>query len=155
MNLLSVISYVFSGLLIYLSFIVAEGQYFKPLSYWDLSSFLIIMSGFFIILFNFKFSEIYNAIIDALSKNKREGFEERYELNKIVVNSIGTYTLFSSILASIVAVITILGNLADMSKLGPSIAIVLITFLYWSIIRLFFVAPLNISLDKKMIKAIK
>jgi flagellar motor component MotA len=155
MRVLSVVSYVFSGLLLYLSFWIAEGSNFNLLSFWDLSSLLTIIASFFIILVNFRFSEIYNAIFDALSKTNRQGFEERYELNKIIINSIGSYSLFSSILASIVALIITLGNLADTSKLGVSIAIILIVMLYAIIVRLFFVIPLNISLDKKMVKVVK
>ncbi|MFN8576512.1 MAG: hypothetical protein U0354_06620 [Candidatus Sericytochromatia bacterium] len=155
MRLLSVFSYLLSGLLLYMSFYIAEGSRFNLLEFWDLSSVLAIVASFFIILVNFKFSEVYNAIVDAISKNKREGFEERYELNKIIINAIGSYSLFSAILTTIVALIIVLGNLADTSKLGVSIAIILIVMLYAMIVKLFFVIPLNTSLDKKMVQIVK
>lgn len=155
MRLLSIFSYLLSGLLLYMSFYIAEGSRFNLLEFWDLSSLLAIVASFFIILVNFKFSEVYNAIADSISKNKREGFEERYELNKIIINSIGSYSLFSAILTTIVALIIVLGNLADTSKLGASIAIILIVMLYAMIVKLFFVIPLNTSLDKKIVQTVK
>lgn len=155
MSLLSLIAYIVSGVLIYLSFWVAEGDHFEPLMFWDLSSFIGILGGAFIVLANFKFSEVYNAIADALSKNKRVGFEERYSLNKIVINAIGNYTLFSSVLISIVAFIITLSYLTQLNKLGVSIAVILTSILYAVIVRLFFVIPLNTSLDKKMANSAK
>lgn len=150
MTLLSLIAYVMSGLLIYLSFFIAEGSRFNFTIFWDLPSFIAILAGIFIVLVNFKFSEIYNAVFDALSKNKREGFEDRYKINKIVITSIGSYTMFSAILMSIVATIITLGNIDQLNRLGISLAIILISVLYAVIVRLFFVIPLNTSLDKKM-----
>lgn len=155
MGLTSLVSYIISGLLIWASFYIAEGNHFNILMFWDLSAFVIILAGLMITFVNFRFSEVYNAIADGLTKRLREGFEERYELNKIIIKSIGTYTLYTSLLMFFVALIIILGNLDSLDKLGASIAVAIIVFLYALMVRLFIVVPLNTSLDKKMTKVIK
>lgn len=155
MGLVSIVSYIISGLLIFASLFVAEGSHLNLLYFWDLSSFIVILAGFFIILVNFRFSEVFNAVADALSRKNRQGFEDRYELDKIVINSIGSYTLSAAILVTILAFIILMGNLQDVSKLGPSLALTSITLLYAVIVKVFFVTPLNTSLDKKMTQLIK
>ncbi len=154
MRISSFVSYVVAGLFLYLSFWVAEGNHFNLWSFWDISSFIIILGGFLMTLVNFKFSEVFNAFSDALSKNKKEGFEDRYYVNKIVISSIGNYTLSVSVVMFIVSLITIIANLGDsvntINKAGSSFAVITIVLLYAFMVRLFLVTPLNTSLDKKM-----
>ena len=155
MRITSFFSYVVSGLFVFLSLWVAEGSHLNILEFWDISSFILILGSFLMVLVNFKFSEVFNAIADALTKKVRIGFEERYNLDKLVISSIGTYTMYASILMFILASIIVASNLTEIKQLGPSFAVTSTVILYAMIIKLFLITPLNTSLDKKITEVIK
>lgn len=149
MRLTSILSYLLSGLMIYASGYVAEGEHFSLWMFWDISSFIAILGAFIAVLINFKFSEVYNAIVDGLSNLPRKNFQERIEVDKLVINSIWKYTLQCSLLVFIISLIIILGNIAETSKLGPSISVCLIIMLYAVMVKFLLVNPLLISIEKK------
>ena len=155
MRIASVVSYGLSLLFIYLSMLIAEGSHLNLWYFWDLSAFIMILVGLVMTLVNFKFSEIFNAVSDSLSKNIKVGFAERYNVNKLIISSVGTYTLYAAIVTFILAFIIVMSNITELSKLGPSIGLASIVLLYAAIIKLFMVTPLNTSLDRKMTELTK
>ena len=152
MRILSLLPYVLSTFLIGTSLYMSEGSNINIMMFWDISAFVAIIAGLLIILVNFKFSEVFNALADSLSEKVRIGFKERYEVDKVIIKSIGSYTLIASLLIFSIDMILILGNLQSSEKVGSSFALSIIIILYALIIRFLFVLPVSISLDKKMSK---
>ncbi|MFN8674272.1 MAG: hypothetical protein U0457_19590 [Candidatus Sericytochromatia bacterium] len=127
------------------SLIIAEGFSFNILTYWDLSSAFTILGGLIFIFVNFTYNDLDNLfIID----KEPEKFLNKVKNKKLIVNTLGKNLLSFTIITSCLAIIIILGNLNDMRKLGPSLAILLITPLYYLIIKMFLVIPTQAYLEK-------
>jgi flagellar motor component MotA len=152
MRFTSLISYLISILLIYLSFYVAEGDHFNPLMFWDLSSFLVILGGLSISLVNFRASEIVNALKDSLATIPSNDFMARYELDKVVIRSIGNFVLFAAVIFFVLTFIMVMGTLESTAKLGPGLAVSLLVIIYAVILKVLIFLPLSVSLDKKVLQ---
>ncbi len=152
MRLTSLVSYIISGLLIYLSFWIAEGSNFNPLMFWDLASFLVILGGLAINLVNFKFSEIINALKDSFSSIPGNDFRARYELDKVIIRSMGNFVLFAAVIFFVLSFILVLGSLESTAKLGPSLAVSLLVIIYAVTLKVLLFIPLSVSLDKKILQ---
>jgi flagellar motor component MotA len=152
MRFTSLLSYIISGLLVYLSFWIAEGSHFNPLMFWDLASFLVILGGLSISLVNFKFSEIINALKDSISGQPANDFRSRYELDKVVLKSMGNYVIFAAVIFFVLTFIMVMGTLESTAKLGPNLAVALLVIMYAVILKVVMFIPFSVALDKKMLQ---
>lgn len=75
------------------------------------------------------------------------------ELKNIIgaVDAAQKLTLFAALLAIVISGILILGNVDDLSKLGPNLAVCFISGLYAAIVE-FFLLPLRLNAERKMNK---
>jgi len=117
----------------------------------DIPSLLFVLIGFVLLFANFTVSEILNAFKDSFSKNINSEFKERYILGSFVIKTAGNYILYVAIIATIIGLVMILGNLAAMDKLAPSIALSMIAPFYAVLIKFVVLLPMSNSLDKKVI----
>jgi flagellar motor component MotA len=152
MRLTSLLSYILGGLIIYLGFYIAEGDHFNPLAFWDLASFLVILGGIMISLVNFKFSEIAGALKDALYSLPANDFRSRYELDRVIIRSMGNFVIYAAVIFFVLTFIMVMGSLESTAKLGPSIAVSLLVIMYAVIFKVFLCIPLAVSLEKKFLQ---
>ncbi|MEK7432705.1 MAG: hypothetical protein AABZ74_06215 [Cyanobacteriota bacterium] len=149
MRLISIFAYSLSILFIYMSLWIAEGSYLNLMAFWDISAFVVILAGLCASLINFKFSEIFYAIKDSLSKNKTEDFKIRYSLDIIILETMGNYVITASLILFIMNLILCLSAFDSPEQLGSSIAISFIVLLYGLIFKFIIFSPLLVSLQKK------
>lgn len=70
---------------------------------------------------------------------------------KACIKALDTYLVVSTVLASVVSLIGILGNLQDPAAFGPNIAVALVTTFYVTVLIMLFTAPLIARLEDRII----
>lgn len=117
--------------------------------FYDLASFFFLIGGLILLFANFKLSEILKALKNSLSKIDLEKSEILTSQN--VIESIWNKLLLSVIVLVITGIIQVASNLNDTTKIGPSLALILLGVVYTLTIKIFLINPMEISLKKKII----
>lgn len=120
-------------------------------SFFDLTSILVIIVSIILAMSNFSLSEVYNAMADSLSSKARDGFLKRYKTDKLILESLGKYSILVSSLFFTVLLLITLANLEDLKAFSISLVSIFLVILYSFLFKLFILSPLITSLDKKYI----
>lgn len=148
MRLFSIIPYLLVVTAIYTSSFIAYGNSFKLSMFYDLSTLLVVFSGFVLTFTVFKIGDFFKALKITLS-NKENTLEDLVFAKQVFSNiwkNIFSAGLFLFAFAGIV----IFSN-ASLKAIGPSLAIILLNSLYLTVIKLFFITPLETSIEKRLI----
>jgi hypothetical protein len=149
MKFVKILLYFSSIFVFFLSLNIAYGNKFNLLSFWDISSLVSIIAGFAFSIINFKLSEIIFAIKSSIS-NKEENINS-LKKNKIIIKSLWTKTLTMANVASLLFGVILFSYISDTSKIGPSLAVMGIVYIYSLALKIFIFTPLEVSIDKKII----
>ena len=154
MRFFSSLAYLFTIGLIYLSIfftgkpIVEKWVREELMDFINTNLIVFFIAGFVLLLVNFKVSEILTAVKDALSGSTFA--YERLIFDKKVLDTAWKYTLFISILVIFQNVYLVFINAGDTSKLGPFLALLLLSPLYAFSLKFFIFMPLTTSINKKI-----
>ncbi|MCF7959034.1 MAG: MotA/TolQ/ExbB proton channel family protein [Phycisphaerae bacterium] len=81
-------------------------------------------------------------LIEDIMTNELESISERHEQGKSVFDNLGKYAPAYGMIGTLVGLVVMLLNMNDPSKIGPSMAVALITTLYGSMIANMFAMPI-------------
>jgi len=115
--------------------------------YLDIASLLLIL--LFLLLITIcpwgfrKTLGFYRAVFD------RDASPEHRKEGAAYFRSITTFTMLAGLLGFITGMIAMLGNLNDTSKMGPYLAVAMITVLYAAILCMTVFLPFRMSLEKE------
>jgi len=70
---------------------------------------------------------------------------------KACIQALDKYLVVSTVLASVYGLIAMLVSLEDRASIGPNLALLLVTTLYVTILKLLFTAPLTARLEDRII----
>lgn len=149
MGIINIIIYIISFIIFYLSIKISFGNGFDISMMWDLSSILFILSGFVISIANFKLSEIFGVVKSFFSK--KEIHLEDLERNFLIVKTIWGKTITMANLSLLIASVILFSYITDTRKIGPILAILILSYVYALIIRIFILYPLEVSIEKRKI----
>lgn len=149
MKFIKIFFYFSSIFVFFLSLNIAYGNKFNILSFWDPSSLVSMIAAFVFSIINFKLSEIISAIKSSISI--KEENVNNLKKNKIIIRSLWTKTITMANVVSLLFGVILFGYISDTSKIGPSIAIMGIVYIYSLALKIFIFTPLEVSIDKKII----
>lgn len=95
--------------------------------------------------------ELVRAILDTEIGN----FEDRHSANKTVFDNIAEFGPSFGMIGTLIGLIAMLGNLADVSALGPGMAVALITTMYGSMLANMFAIPTSKKLAARSAQEVK
>lgn len=88
-------------------------------------------------------------LIEQIMNNDLESLAERHGVNKAVLDAVGKYAPAFGMIGTLVGLIIMLQNMDDPSKIGPGMAVALLTTMYGAIIANAFALPLADRLDRR------
>lgn len=95
--------------------------------------------------------ELVRAILDTEIGN----FEDRHSANKMVFDNLAEFGPSFGMIGTLIGLIAMLGNLADVSALGPGMAVALITTMYGSMLANMFAIPTSKKLAARSGQEVK
>ena len=95
--------------------------------------------------------ELVRAILDTEIGN----FEDRHSANKAVFDNLTEFAPSFGMIGTLIGLIAMLGNLQDVSALGPGMAVALITTMYGSMMANMFGSPVSKKLAARSAKEVK
>ena len=81
-------------------------------------------------------------LIDAIMNNELEAIADRHEQGKSIFDNLGKYAPAYGMIGTLVGLVIMLMNMADPSKIGPAMAVALITTLYGSMMANMIAMPI-------------
>lgn len=81
-------------------------------------------------------------LIEAIMMNDLETVEERHEVGKAILNSLGRYAPAFGMIGTLIGLVIMLGNMSDPSSIGPAMAVALLTTLYGAVLANLVALPL-------------
>lgn len=124
----------------------------KPQDFIDLPSAFFVFAGILFTLTNFKFSELLQAIKDAINSPATQENIGSFQLSTHIFKSMGNYVVASSIIGVILGIIQALGNLHEVRAIGPAIAVSLIVPLYAVFFKTIFLGFFTNSIERKLVE---
>lgn len=149
MKFIKILFYFSSLFVFYLSLKIAYGNDFNILSFWDISSLIAMISAFAFSIINFKLSEIIYAIKSSIS-SKEENIIN-LKKNKIIIKSLWAKTITMANVLTLIFGVILFSYISDTSKIGPSLAVMAIVYIYALALKIFIFTPLEVSIEKKII----
>ena len=95
--------------------------------------------------------ELVRAILDTEIGN----FEDRHSANKAVFDNLTEFAPSFGMIGTLIGLIAMLGNLQDVSALGPGMAVALITTMYGSMMANMFGSPVSKKLAARSAEEVK
>ena len=88
-------------------------------------------------------------LIEQIMNNDLENLVERHSISKGVLDAIGKYAPAFGMIGTLVGLVIMLQNMDDPSKIGPGMAVALLTTMYGAIIANAFALPLSDRLSRR------
>ncbi|MFN4150306.1 MAG: hypothetical protein ACK4IX_05140 [Candidatus Sericytochromatia bacterium] len=149
MRFIKILFYFSSLFVFFLSLKIAYGDKINIFYFWDISSLISIIAAFAFSIINFKLSEIISAIKSSISI--KEENVSNLKKNKIIIKSLWTKTITMANIVTLIFGVILFSYISDTSKIGPSLAVMAIVYIYALALKIFIFTPLEISIDKKII----
>lgn len=111
----------------------------------------LMIGVLFTTLFSFSFREIVDTFKDCFSEGDYTDRLYNYHKGLLIVKNLATATMFWSWSVMTMAIILILSNLRTPDRLGPPIAVALLSLLYGFGTKAALFVPMEYSLHKKVL----